>query len=759
MAEFLSRLLRLSLEGGVLVLVVLLLRLIFKRAPAWTRPALWALVALRLVLPVFPSSPVSLMPPVSEVSTAVVEFAARDRVLSPAAPDGEAHPDADPAQTQPTPTKNAPQVTVVLGDQTPASVKTRAPVGVRLLFSGWALGVTLMLGFGLWSLLRLWQRVRVRVKAEDGVYLSDGAPAPFLLGVFRPKIYLPSSLPETARESVLLHERAHIRRGDPAVKAFSYLLLCVYWFQPLFWLAFFLLSKDLEAACDARVVKTLSKEARADYAEALLALSAGKKRPLLLPPAFGETGVKGRVKAVLSPKKPVLWLGAVSIVLLVAAALLFLPGNGVMSHRDELGGISFSSKSKAEREAWAAFVAGKTDTCTLLSSDGEDRGVLTRDAGTYVLNEYGAQKRFSILACEPHYAQEAWSSPYSERWVLKKDPGDAGELVFLDTFSFSSRAEDFGTPPDFIAQAVTAAGLAGRSPVFTGGGAVYTDKDGVTYYCRAGEKPKSLSFLEEEGELRAVFSTSGWLLRTAAAEGAFVVTASDSLFTGLHYTLVQAYDTSTPGAAALKWTALNSAADSYAQVLLRDGRVWILGERKVENSRSELLVRCQSAETGEVLFERAYGGSGSEKFLNAAPTDEGLVLFISTDSVDGDFGFAENGESIYSQIVLDENGGIAHAEKMAKGAYIPPSPEGGVFDRGNKTDRLPDGGKKGLEITNTVPLADGNYVLVRRHVLGDYPYPDARGTSAVFAEYIYTGYSAGNTAVWQFASPVRVEIS
>ena len=302
------------------------------------------------------------------------------------------------------------------------------------IFLTWAVGAAAVYGWGLVSLLRLLRRTRVKVK-EGNVYLSDGVPSPFILGVFRPKIYLPSSLPDETKAAALGHEQAHIKRGDHIFKLVSFVLLGVYWFQPLMWLTFALLSRDIEDACDMRVVRSLDTAARADYAEALLGLCAPKQSVFFVPPAFGETNVKARVKAVLSPKKRVLWLGFAALaVISVAAVAVFLPGEGKMTFPDAEDGV-VSLRSAAEQAAFASLLKGETDAVRF--SDG---ATLSCENGRYIFSRNGETAAAYDLHVERAFCPSGASPAYTERWILVNEQEEVAE-VYADAFSFSSRAK------------------------------------------------------------------------------------------------------------------------------------------------------------------------------------------------------------------------------------------------------------------------------------------------------------------------------
>ena len=322
--------LNMSAAGGILILAVLLLRVLPLRAPKWTRLLLWALVAARLALPFFVESELSLIPRQAELTNETVA-SIEARPASPAvtaAPVPTAAPAASavPAETG-SPAVSAPPRTsdpVSWQGSAEAPSAPKSPGLSGIAFAVWLAGAALMLGYAALSYLRLKKRLGTAVRLEGNVYETEAAETPFLLGLIRPAIYLPFGMDERSRELVLLHERAHIRSGDQAAKLFGYVLLAVHWFNPLVWLAYALFSQDIELCCDERVISSLTPGERADYSEALLRLSLGRRRISACPLAFGEANAKTRVKSILNYKKPVFWMIVAALLAAAALAVFFL---------------------------------------------------------------------------------------------------------------------------------------------------------------------------------------------------------------------------------------------------------------------------------------------------------------------------------------------------------------------------------------------------------------------------------------------------
>ena len=308
MSGIFLKLLNLSISASWLVLVVLALRLVLKRAPKWVNVLLWGMVALRLMLPFSIESALSLIPSAETVSPEVVRF--------------------DPA---PTITSG---VTIIDNAVNPSLSESFAaaplasvnPLYVWTYLAGWVwlIGLAAMLLYALVSYLRLRRRVSASIPLRENIYVCDEVPSPFILGIVHPCIYLPSALDEAQRGSVLSHERAHLARRDHWWKPLGFALLAVYWFNPLLWLAYTLLCRDIELACDERVLRGMDAGQIKDYSSALLACSVPRRMLAACPLAFGEVGVGARVKNALRYKKPAFWVVAASVIVCIVVAVCFL---------------------------------------------------------------------------------------------------------------------------------------------------------------------------------------------------------------------------------------------------------------------------------------------------------------------------------------------------------------------------------------------------------------------------------------------------
>ena len=329
----------LSVMAGWMVLAVVLLRLCLKKAPRWITCLLWGLVALRLVIPFTVESPISLLPTANTVisssdsgSSSLQLDSGVDALNEPinewlqqsAIPyfnDDTREPSEQDAVDLIVPEE--------MVDELEEEPKTRAEQVLSIAAPLWLVGIGMMLLYELFSMLRVRSRVLDAVLLRDNIWQSDRIASPFILGLFRPRIYVPYGLDESVLEQVLSHERAHLHRRDHWIKPFAFTLLAVYWYNPLLWVAYILLCRDIEVACDQRVLRGFSEEQKKQYAFALLQCGVERRSIAACPLAFGEVGIKQRIKSVMHYRKPLLWVVIVSLVISTVAAvcLLTVPSN------------------------------------------------------------------------------------------------------------------------------------------------------------------------------------------------------------------------------------------------------------------------------------------------------------------------------------------------------------------------------------------------------------------------------------------------
>lgn len=317
MGDLFVSVLNMSISAAWVLLAVLLLRLIFKKASKRITVLLWCIVGLRLIMPFSVESIFSLIPSNETVSK---------------------------AWDSPRPNLNS-GITVIdnginnyleghyfEGVTRPAGHFTDI---TTIAAAAWLIGTAALLIYTAVSFFRLKKGLRTAVLLRDNIFQSEKISSPFVFGIIKPKIYLPFGITERNAESVILHEQAHISRRDYLWKPLGFLLLCAHWFNPLMWLAYVLFCRDIELACDERAIGLLNADKRADYSEALLNCSAGRHMLFAYPPAFGEVGVKSRVKSVLNYKKPVFWLAAAAVIAGIAASVCLLTSPKTGSHRSD----------------------------------------------------------------------------------------------------------------------------------------------------------------------------------------------------------------------------------------------------------------------------------------------------------------------------------------------------------------------------------------------------------------------------------------
>ena len=320
------------ISSSILILIVLLLRPALRRVPKWVNCVLWALVALRLVVPVFPDSPFSIAPRVENAAVSAYSAVTAKNEPAAAAPDGTEK--LSPVQSSVR--SDHERILAVCEEKHrrwDENITRQNNLGI-VLAVGYPAGVLLMLSYGLVSYIMLKRKLRTAVLVEKGVKKSEFIASPFVMGFFRSAIYLPSSLDDKNVGYVLAHERAHIRRGDNRFKVIAFLILSLYWFDPLVWISFVLFCRDMEVACDEKTIRNMSENERCGYASALLECSINRRVVAACPIAFGETDVKQRVENAVKYKKPAIWISAAAAVLCAVCAVCFLTDASVADNAD-----------------------------------------------------------------------------------------------------------------------------------------------------------------------------------------------------------------------------------------------------------------------------------------------------------------------------------------------------------------------------------------------------------------------------------------
>ncbi len=301
-----SNILNTSITASWLILVVLVLRMLFKKAPKWMHVALWGLVAVRLLFPFSIESSFSLVPSTETIPKEILRYEG-NQLREPAYLDVVTNP------------MISEKVTVELEQSV-----DRVQINTMYMSFIWWGGISVMLLYTAVSYWDLRKRVQTAVRLRENIFQSESVGAPFVLGIIRPRIYMPYKISEQDMPHVIAHEMTHIRRKDHWWKPLGFLLLTFHWFNPLMWVAYILLCRDIELACDESVIKKLGHDERADYSQALLSCSVNRKVIAACPLAFGEVGVKERVKNVLYYKKPAFWVVLAALLAGVTVGVCFL---------------------------------------------------------------------------------------------------------------------------------------------------------------------------------------------------------------------------------------------------------------------------------------------------------------------------------------------------------------------------------------------------------------------------------------------------
>lgn len=296
-----------SISASWVVIAVLTLRFCLKKAPKWINVLLWGIVAVRMVFPFSIESVLSLIPSAETISPSIMM-------------------EQSPSVQTGVPALNHVINPVISGSFTPAPGASANPlqIWIPVLAGIWLFGIAALFLYSAVSYWRLRRKVCEAVILRGNIYQSEKVCSPFVLGIIRPKIYLPYHMDSREMDHVIAHEQTHIRRKDHWWKPLGFLLLTTHWFNPLMWLSYILLCRDIELACDEKVIRKMSNEQRADYTQALVACSVDRRLITACPLAFGEIGVKERVKSVMNYKKPAFWIVLASVIVCAVIAVCFL---------------------------------------------------------------------------------------------------------------------------------------------------------------------------------------------------------------------------------------------------------------------------------------------------------------------------------------------------------------------------------------------------------------------------------------------------
>ena len=307
MNELFLKIINMSISASWLVLAVLILRFVLKKAPKWINVLLWGIVAIRLICPFSFESPLSLIPSAETIPLNIGM-------------------DSTPTINSGISAINNAVNPIISQSNTPMAGASINPLQITIGIYEyiWIFGMIALALYTAISYWRLCRKVDTAVRYKDNIFQSENVSFPFVLGIIKPRIYLPFKMNGQYLEHVVAHEQAHICRKDHWWKPLGFLLLMIHWFNPLMWLAYVLLCRDIELACDEKVIKELGNEQRGDYTQALVACSVNRRMIAACPLTFGEVGVKERVKSVMNYKKPALWVIIIAVIVCVGVAVCFL---------------------------------------------------------------------------------------------------------------------------------------------------------------------------------------------------------------------------------------------------------------------------------------------------------------------------------------------------------------------------------------------------------------------------------------------------
>ena len=338
MSELFLEIVNRSIAASWIVIAVLILRFCLKKAPKWVNVLLWGIVAVWLIFPFSIESALSLIPSAETVSPSIMMETAPSVQTGVPALDQVINPVIDHSLAP-----------------APGASANPLQIWIPVLTVIWLLGVAALFLYSAVSYRRLRRRVCEAVILRDNIYQSENVCSPFVLGIIRPKIYLPYHMDKREMDHVIAHEQTHIRRRDHWWKPLGFLLLTVHWFNPLLWLGYILLCRDIELACDEKVIREMGSEQRADYTQALVSCSVSRRSIAACPLAFGEVGIKERVKSVMNYKKPAFWIVLASVVVCAVAAVCFLTDPKTERSSPSVGD-NVSGLGPAQTEKWFDYL-------------------------------------------------------------------------------------------------------------------------------------------------------------------------------------------------------------------------------------------------------------------------------------------------------------------------------------------------------------------------------------------------------------------
>lgn len=660
MDDVFLKLVNLSISASWLILAVLVLRVVLKKAPKWVMPLLWGVVALRLVCLFSIESALSLIPSAETIPSEIVtetrepvlyEQATLDIVTNPTLP-------------------SAAEVPVGVSRQ-------QAQVDFNIYSILWLAGMAALLVHALVSAGKLKRKLATAILLRDNIYESEFVDSPFVFGVVKPNIYLPMHMDEGTAAYVIAHEHAHLARRDHWWKVLGYLVLALHWFNPLVWVAYILFCRDIELACDEKVVRGLDGAARADYSQALLSCAAPKRAVAACPLAFGEGNIKTRVKSALHYKKPAFWVAAAAVLAVVIVAVCFLT-----NPRSERGSLVWAQKlNAADVASIELYVPAEGEARQYKKLDTEEMAqaveLINSSRGTYIEKPetvYAGLPVWFLLTMDDgtvhavgsvvgHYLiidgdtfdadvenQAEW-----ENYVLKGDSASPidmadrlsyalygmttgvytlGEAVFEDSVWETSYEETFANTKS--------------TPELWLSSALGTDMTGILYGTVTAARGYSYRFSEWE-EIDLTVSNFDWLFRSASGEdwnGTSAAKLRRENVRAWRGTRTAEDDNATaPLERYLRWDEL-AAMDQWLLLQQKDGSLYLVMGYRSGAHPYRWIVRLNGGATE--LTRADLNGDGIEEVISytGTSTQEPYRLRVSNQS----------GEELWSAEL-----GLAHA--------------------------------------------------------------------------------------------------
>ena len=665
MDDVFLKLVNLSISASWLILAVLVLRVVLKKAPKWVMPLLWGVVALRLVCLFSIESALSLIPSAETIPSEIVtetrepvlyEQATLDIVTNPTLP-------------------SAAEVPVGVSRQ-------QAQVDFNIYSVLWLAGMAALLVHALVSAGKLKRKLATAILLRDNIYESEFVDSPFVFGVVKPNIYLPMHMDEGTAAYVIAHEHAHLARRDHWWKVLGYLVLALHWFNPLVWVAYILFCRDIELACDEKVVKGLDGAARADYSQALLSCAAPKRAVAACPLAFGEGNIKTRVKSALHYKKPAFWVAAAAVLAVVIVAVCFLT-----NPRSERGSLVWAQKlNAADVASIELYVPAEGEARQYKKLDTEEMAqaveLINSSRGTYIEKPetvYAGLPVWFLLTMDDgtvhavgsvvgHYLiidgdtfdadvenQAEW-----ENYVLKGDSASPidmadrlsyalygmttgvytlGEAVFEDSVWETSYEETFANTKS--------------TPELWLSSALGTDMTGILYGTVTAARGYSYRFSEWE-EIDLTVSNFDWLFRSASGEdwnGTSAAKLRRENVRAWRGTRTAEDDNATaPLERYLRWDEL-AAMDQWLLLQQKDGSLYLVMGYRSGTYRYRWIVRLNGGATE--LTRADLNGDGIEEVISytGTSTQEPYRLRVSNQSGEelwsAELGLAHVGWSSY----------------------------------------------------------------------------------------------------------------